>query len=192
MHIAISSSWESRLENLLEPYLDPASHSTGQPQGVSICRSEMKRPKSGQDRRDAAVFHCNVGQVLLLAWGSGGKYCQTKSNAQRRTQTSCPPKEWGQYFRKRHMGILEVGGQEGRKEGIEPALILLTQLSGRALLHQVVLTQESLTVLPEKPCWGSILKLLWWSCLAINQGERWIKVAKVCEILVLCFVTCTC
>lgn len=114
VHIEIPSSWESWLENLLEPYLDPASHSTGQPRGVSICRSEMKCPKSGQDRRDAAVFHCNVGQVLLLAWGSGGKCCQPKSNAQRRTQTSCLPKEWGQYFRKRCMGILEVGGQEGR------------------------------------------------------------------------------
>lgn len=76
---------ENRLGNRLEPYLYPASHWAGQPSGPRIWAFQnlpaidQKRtvPELGQGGKGAAVFQGNafegdVGQALLLAWGSGG------------------------------------------------------------------------------------------------------------------------
>lgn len=107
----------------------PVDQVSGFPKFV-CCTSATNHPESGQGGGEAAVFQGStfegdVGQTLLLAWGSGGNHGQLQSNAQGRAQTSCSPKEQRQCFGKRTMwGFRKWVGRSGL------ALILLTVTCG--------------------------------------------------------------
>lgn len=120
------------------------------------CTSGTNHPESGQGGREAAVFQGStfegdVGQTLLLAWGSGGNHGQLQSNAQGRAQT-CSPKEQRQCFGKRTVwGFRKWVGRRGL------ALILLTVTCGATCRARWFWHKKA-----SQSCWRNLADELSW------------------------------
>lgn len=139
---------------------------------------EIYWPKLGQGGREAFQGYISEGDT---AAGLRFRCKSPLALKQSLVEDSQLLTTWGgRALKGDKMGVWEMGRQEWGQRFFFWHNSHVQSL----VLHQVALTQESTTELLEMSCWWIILKPPLGSSLAINQGERWIKITVTCKITV--------